>query len=467
MAIQLSDSIFVGQQKPVEDKYYNGLSPYANTAEVNSTLASAIRYRGLTVNVNGVEYWYKNGILDTDLIAKATGGGGGGAIEIQDEGTTIDSAATIINFTGAGVAASGPGTGTVTVNIPGGGGGGSSTYTPVDLTSANYTITSAGQYEVKNGSLSNVVILPNPTSVNNGDSITIVNHDTTTYYKAILDQTHQIHFQGGVDVIASQGGSPLTVYGRIKDIPFGMTYRFEAVQNTSQAYWMCHPINVEPYYDGIILQDGTGNDYPLYIKNYGTYNIVRGSEIGKGSTDSYVYFPDPQNHIGKKVTISIIPGIYVEIKNNGFEPYVGNYFNNTGGTSDNNPRSLIFLQGGGVYTFMAVTSAEYATPFWSCISAIPAINPITTVSLSASSYTITGGGIYIIVNNGSNLLFQTKGQGQRFTIINTTSSGISIGASGYQDIINAGGTIYTSIPAYTTIDVITDHTSQLRLLYQY
>jgi hypothetical protein len=73
MAIQLSDSIFVGQQKPVEDKYYNGLSPYTSTTEVNTTLASAIRYRGLTVNINGTEYWYKDGTADNQLVAKSIG----------------------------------------------------------------------------------------------------------------------------------------------------------------------------------------------------------------------------------------------------------------------------------------------------------------------------------------------------------------------------------------------------------
>jgi len=116
MAIQLTDSIFVGQQKPVEDKYYNVLSPYTSTSQVNTTLLSSIRYRGLTVNIAGVEYWYKDGIADGDLVIK------GGAITVKDEGTNIDTATAIINFTGAGVTASGPGTGTVTVNIPGGGG---------------------------------------------------------------------------------------------------------------------------------------------------------------------------------------------------------------------------------------------------------------------------------------------------------------------------------------------------------
>jgi hypothetical protein len=52
-------------------------------------------------------------------------GGGGGSLIVQDEGTTLTSAATSLNFTGAGVTATNVGS-AVTINIPGGGGGTSS-----------------------------------------------------------------------------------------------------------------------------------------------------------------------------------------------------------------------------------------------------------------------------------------------------------------------------------------------------
>ena len=70
MSIKLSDSIRVGQQKPVEDKYFNGLVPYTSTTQVNTLLPKAIRHIGLTVNINGEEYWYKGGIEDTNLVLK-------------------------------------------------------------------------------------------------------------------------------------------------------------------------------------------------------------------------------------------------------------------------------------------------------------------------------------------------------------------------------------------------------------
>ena len=71
MSIKLSDSIRVGQQKPLEDKYFNELVPYTSISQVNTLLPKAIRHRGLTVNINGEEYWYKDGIEDENLVFKS------------------------------------------------------------------------------------------------------------------------------------------------------------------------------------------------------------------------------------------------------------------------------------------------------------------------------------------------------------------------------------------------------------
>ena len=72
MAIKLSDSIRVGQQKPLEDKYFNELVPYTSTSQVNNLLPKAVRHIGLTVNINKEEYWYKDGIEDSNLVLKIT-----------------------------------------------------------------------------------------------------------------------------------------------------------------------------------------------------------------------------------------------------------------------------------------------------------------------------------------------------------------------------------------------------------
>ena len=70
MSIKLSDSIRVGQQKPLEDKYFNELVPYTSTTQVNTVLPKTVRHIGLTVNINKEEYWYKDGIEDSNLVPK-------------------------------------------------------------------------------------------------------------------------------------------------------------------------------------------------------------------------------------------------------------------------------------------------------------------------------------------------------------------------------------------------------------
>ena len=71
MSIKLSDSIRVGQQKPLEDKYFNELVPYTSINQVNGLILKTVRHIGLTVNINGDEYWYKDGIEDSNLVLKS------------------------------------------------------------------------------------------------------------------------------------------------------------------------------------------------------------------------------------------------------------------------------------------------------------------------------------------------------------------------------------------------------------
>jgi hypothetical protein len=68
--IQLSAGIVVGSNTSVDAKY----GPYADVATAKSEIGSTLRYKGLTVGilVSGavVEYWWKDGITDSDLISK-------------------------------------------------------------------------------------------------------------------------------------------------------------------------------------------------------------------------------------------------------------------------------------------------------------------------------------------------------------------------------------------------------------
>jgi hypothetical protein len=70
--IPLSGSVLVGTQKPVDAKF----GPYGTTAEALADISSGYRYVGLTIGIRPAggavaEYWFKNGILDTDFVLKS------------------------------------------------------------------------------------------------------------------------------------------------------------------------------------------------------------------------------------------------------------------------------------------------------------------------------------------------------------------------------------------------------------
>jgi nitrogen fixation protein len=107
--IRLSDNLEINKPAPVDDR----LGVFVSTASALSTIAEDRRYVGLTVIVDdgsgAVEYWFKDGVTDSDLEAKSTGGGGGGvpytgATQNVDLGTynlTADQLALNVNPTGA------------------------------------------------------------------------------------------------------------------------------------------------------------------------------------------------------------------------------------------------------------------------------------------------------------------------------------------------------------------------------
>jgi hypothetical protein len=97
MAINLADNVRIGQQLPVDSRYFNGLLPWASLAAVNTGIPTALRFRGLTVNVLGVEYWWADGISDAQLVIKTVDV----ALDLQDvtdEGSTTTNSITAASF---------------------------------------------------------------------------------------------------------------------------------------------------------------------------------------------------------------------------------------------------------------------------------------------------------------------------------------------------------------------------------
>ena len=79
MSIKLGDNIEITGPQPNDARYLNVSVPWVDEDEVNAALlggVGGVRYTGLTVNIAGTEYWYKDDILDACLIEKTSSGGG-------------------------------------------------------------------------------------------------------------------------------------------------------------------------------------------------------------------------------------------------------------------------------------------------------------------------------------------------------------------------------------------------------
>jgi hypothetical protein len=74
MSTPQNDAFQIRAPKPIDSRYLkNEIIPWVTTTEVNAAINSAYRYPGLTVLIGTQEYWYLNGITDSDLVPKAGG----------------------------------------------------------------------------------------------------------------------------------------------------------------------------------------------------------------------------------------------------------------------------------------------------------------------------------------------------------------------------------------------------------
>ncbi len=90
-------SLFVIQNKPLDAKR----GPWASTAEACANIPINRRDQGLTVGIINagsiVEYWWKDGVQDIDLVAKSSGSGGGDmtkAVYDTDDDGVVDKSET-------------------------------------------------------------------------------------------------------------------------------------------------------------------------------------------------------------------------------------------------------------------------------------------------------------------------------------------------------------------------------------
>ena len=94
--------------------------PYDSVSVANSSIIEGLRVQGRTVGILSggtvVEYWWKDGVTDVDLVEKISGGGGS-ALTVTDSTTSVTEVSQI-TFTGADVSTTGPGLATVSGLVP-------------------------------------------------------------------------------------------------------------------------------------------------------------------------------------------------------------------------------------------------------------------------------------------------------------------------------------------------------------
>jgi len=71
MSITLNDNLKINVGNPIDSKYLNSSNqPYTGITAVNTSIPQSLRYVGLTVNINNVEFWYGSDITDGALVVK-------------------------------------------------------------------------------------------------------------------------------------------------------------------------------------------------------------------------------------------------------------------------------------------------------------------------------------------------------------------------------------------------------------
>lgn len=385
---------------------FAGSTESAAKATANAYIPSGVRLKGLEVTllISGTpaKYWYQNGTADSNLIPMP-GGSGGGSLTVQDEGSTVDSAATVLNFTGDGVVATG-GSGTATIYIPGIGAPGISV---IDLNLSDYSISTRGVYFVNIGTDYSAtpykILFPDPSGFADGDEIVIINKDINGLLTVIDTETFYPFYQGTQKAISN--------------IPWGMMYIFKKYSVGGGSAWYCTPPTAQPTYDINLFVGGVGVTYT--IRTNGIYTV-------KSNTDdksANLYWPNPVDHSGQEITIINNSNDPIKIFSWTSAPNPLDWLPIYNTKTQSNIRIIDAVPVNSTYTFLS--NGE----FWYLKSSYPVITNMTdyiSYDLNVAPIQLPQAGIYYVVADDAenNTLKMPKGGdflGQSITIINTNT----------------------------------------------
>ena len=259
MAILINDNYSLSANKPFDARYLNIDTPWVDVPAVLAGIPT-YRYIGLTVNVNGVEYWWKNGITNTDLVIKTAGGTiTGGTCGLHTVGQNILLGGT---FTGA----------TLTGGVLNYGGDYSSGYTNYSIPDVAYVNSLANglkpKASVKVATTGDTVLV----GLSIVDGIQLYNGDR------VLVKNQALDMDNGVYVVASTGWThasdmPLNATGLTGSYMWVLTGTTNA--HTSWVLTSSNPIGTSGttfvlFNQTLDVSDGTG----IHITTSGTTNVI-------------------------------------------------------------------------------------------------------------------------------------------------------------------------------------------------
>ncbi len=70
----MNDNFKINVGNPIDSRYLDSTNqPYVSENAVKTAIVQSQRYVGLTVNINNIEYWFEEGVLDANLVVKDSG----------------------------------------------------------------------------------------------------------------------------------------------------------------------------------------------------------------------------------------------------------------------------------------------------------------------------------------------------------------------------------------------------------
>lgn len=399
MSFQLPFGVRVLNPVPVENKYFStGGTPYTSTSQVNAQVPVGIRHKGLTVNVNNVEYWYETGTTNGSLVTKSPSIANAGGVTGATNGLTKTGAKVKLGGTLTGATTIGLGTSSLTFTGTTGtlkyGSDLSSQYTNRSLVDKAYVTgltTSSGVQTANNGltkSGTNVRLggtLTGSTRIEIGNENLSINSSGTTGTLYLQPKTLIVSSNNfNIDIDTSNTNSFTFNQSNVAGDFFG-------IGAGSGSY--IHPTTASAFEMLSVSAGFTGNYYPnlAFAGASSKFGIATNNNLGANAYKFYLESLTDTNDIGKMQFVDN------RIVTKGIE-YFGNYSTGFGvrslvdkGYVTGLTNTLLTKTSFNSYTGTTITSANNGlTKSGTNVRLGGNLTGATTIGLGTSSLIFTG-----------------------------------------------------------------------------